>query len=142
VIALRLGAIAIGVVVVRPVAEAIKAAIAGEPDMSAVEVSAHVTATAVETSATGEVAAANSSTHVATAATHMAATATASASRECGCCWHGTAESESHCKNDHDFTQHDKPPLRMLSASAVVSGIVDGSAPGMCLSSRRRANNF
>jgi len=98
-----------------------------------------VAAATAETSATAHVAAAHSSTHMAAAAT-VAATATTATARECGCRRHGAAKSESYCKNHHNLTQHDKPPSRMLSASAMVSGIAIGRPPDMCVSSRRRVN--
>jgi hypothetical protein len=46
-----------------------------------------------------------------------ATTATAS---ECAGRRHGAAESESHCKNDHHLTQHDKPPLRMFFCISLI----------------------
>jgi hypothetical protein len=143
---------AIGVGVVGPEAKA-KAAVAeptGEAVVSVTEVSAHTGAATTETSATAEVSVAHSSTHmasasatvvaattatVATTTTAATTTATAATSRECGCRRHGAAQSQSHCKNDHNLTQHHEPPLRMLSASAVGFGDRHRSAPGMCLSS-------
>src|SRR5262249_49546682 len=55
----------------------------------------------------------------ATAADVGAATATGTP-RERACRRHGPAERESHCKNDHHLTQHEKPPLRMFSASTLI----------------------
>src|SRR5437899_8500246 len=57
--------------------------------------------------------------------------------RECGCRRHGAAESESHCKNDHSLTQHNKPPSRMLFCARRDFEDCHRS-PDMCLSSRRR----
>jgi hypothetical protein len=93
---------------------------------------AHMTA-AAEPSAAAEVSAAHSSTHMAAAATTATAvaatTTTAATSRECGCRRQRATERESHCKNDHNLTQHDKSPLRMLSAFALVLGIAIGRPP-------------